>query len=101
MDNSILLSSPRGTTVTPHRPSAAQADKTATEFETVFLSQAFKSMFENVSMGSFGSSHATETWKSFLSQEYARTVAECGATAISRSVSSMINTYKDQENKNG
>lgn len=85
----------------PRTLTAAQAEKTAKEFEAVFLSQAFKSMFENVSMGSFGSSHATETWKSFLGQEYAKTVAETGVTGISQSVASKISAYTAQENKNG
>ncbi|EPX78024.1 hypothetical protein Salmuc_03346 [Salipiger mucosus DSM 16094] len=59
----------------------------------MFLSQSFDQMFKTVQSGPFGGGHGEKMWRSVLSQEYAKAVAESGDTGIAQSISGMMRAY--------
>ena len=60
-----------------------KAREAATEFEAVFLNSMFGQMFGGLEgEGPFGGSAATGVWRSFLSEEYAKTFAKAGGVGI-------------------
>lgn len=72
---------------TPAEAAKAKAKTAAQNFEAVFL----KTMFEQMSSGldgdgPFGGSGATGVWRSFLNDEYAKTVAKAGGIGIAAQV---------------
>jgi flagellar protein FlgJ len=76
--NSMLAS--RGKAV----PSVqAKARQQAEDFEAVFLNTMFQSMFSGLNgEGPFGGSGATGVWRSFLTDEYAKSFAKAGGIGI-------------------
>ena len=61
----------------------AKARKSATDFESVFLNSMFNQMFTAVEgEGPFGGNGAAGVWRSFLSDEYAKTFAKAGGIGI-------------------
>jgi len=71
----------------PMRPhQAATKDKTretATDFEAVFLNSMFSEMFTGIdSEGPFGGNGAGGVWRSFLTEEYAKSFAKAGGIGI-------------------
>ena len=55
----------------------------ATDFESVFLNSMFQQMFAGLSgEGPFGGDGATGTWRSFLTDEYAKSFAKAGGIGI-------------------
>jgi peptidoglycan hydrolase FlgJ len=61
----------------------AKARKSAVDFEAVFLNSMFNQMFTAVDgEGPFGGSGATGVWRSFLSDEYAKSFAKSGGIGI-------------------
>jgi Rod binding domain-containing protein len=62
-------------------------DKTATDFEAVFLSQMLESMFKGIKTdGPFGGGHAEEMMRSFMLQEYGKVMAAGGGVGIADAV---------------
>ncbi|MEA2927589.1 MAG: peptidoglycan hydrolase FlgJ [Hyphomicrobiales bacterium] len=62
---------------------AAKARATATDFEQVFLNSMFSQMFTGVDgEGPFGGSKATGVWRSFLTDEYAKSFAKAGGIGL-------------------
>ena len=65
----------------------AKAKEAATDFEAVFLNTMFQQMFTGVDgEGPFGGSGATGTWRSFLTDEYAKSFAKHGGVGIAPDV---------------
>ena len=65
----------------------AKARQTAEDFEAVFLNTMFQSMFTGIDgEGPFGGSGATGVWRSFLTDEYAKSVAKKGGIGIADQV---------------
>lgn len=61
----------------------AKAREKAEEFETVFLSTMFDQMFQGISTEApFGGGQAEETYRSFLNNEYASSIASAGGIGI-------------------
>ena len=61
----------------------AKARATATDFETVFLSSMFGQMFTGIgSEGPFGGSAGVGVWRSFLTDEYAKSFAKAGGIGL-------------------
>jgi Rod binding domain-containing protein len=61
----------------------AKARATAVDFESVFLSSMFNQMFTGIDGdGPFGGSGAVGVWRSFLSEEYAKSFAKAGGIGI-------------------
>ena len=71
----------------PHTPSAAQARKSAEDFEAFFIAQTVDTMFSGIKTdGPFGGGHAEEMFRSLLSQEYGKSMARGGGIGIADQV---------------
>lgn len=69
----------------------AKAKQTAQDFESVFLNTMFQQMFTGVGGdGPFGGSGATGVWRSFLTDEYAKSFAKAGGIGIADHVYSAL-----------
>ena len=63
----------------------------AQDFEAMFLGQMMEPMFAGLkSEAPFGGGHAEETWRSFLVQEYGKTIAKRGGVGIAKMVESQM-----------
>lgn len=73
---------------TPISPSKEKAMREAAqEFEAVFIGQMTEAMFAGVEVEEpFGGGHAEKMWRSQLSQEMGRSIAERGGIGIADSV---------------
>jgi Rod binding domain-containing protein len=61
----------------------ARARAQAVDFESMFLTSMFSQMFTGVDgEGPFGGSGATGVWRSFLTDQYARSFARAGGIGI-------------------
>ena len=61
----------------------ANARAAAVDFEAVFLNSIFNQMFTGIDgEGPFGGSGATGVWRSFLTDEYAKSFARAGGIGI-------------------
>jgi Rod binding domain-containing protein len=65
---------------------AAKARAKAQDFEAVFLNSMFGHMFANVNEGPYSGGEAAKTWRSFLTEEYAKNFARAGGIGIADSV---------------
>jgi Rod binding domain-containing protein len=65
----------------------AKARATAVDFETVFLSSMFGQMFTAIgSEGPLGDSAGVGVWRSFLTEEYAKSFAKSGGIGLADQV---------------
>lgn len=72
-------------------PQQQKAFEKAREFEAVFLTTFVEQMFSGIKTdGPFGGGHAEKTYRSFLSQEYGRSLAESGGIGITNQIYSEI-----------
>jgi flagellar protein FlgJ len=61
----------------------AKAKSAAQNFEAVFLNSMFEQMYTGIDGdGPFGGSGATGVWRSFLTDEYAKSFAKAGGIGI-------------------
>lgn len=68
-------------------PTAAKAQAAAVDFEAIFLSSMFSQMFTAIDgEGPFGGGGETGIWRSFLSDEYAKSFAKAGGIGIASHV---------------
>jgi flagellar protein FlgJ len=73
-----------------------RAEKSAKEFEQVFLSTLLKPIFETLTMNNeFGGGSAEAVWQGFLVDEYARTLVDSGGLGLADSV--MRELLKEQD----
>ena len=61
---------------------AEKARAAAEDFEAVFLNSMMQQMFNGVGEGPFGGGPAAGVWRSFLTDEYAKTFARSGGIGI-------------------
>ena len=67
--------------------SLAKAKTSAQDFESVFLNSMFQHMFSGVTgEGPMGGNGASGTWRSFLTEQYAKTVTKAGGIGIADQV---------------
>jgi Rod binding domain-containing protein len=65
----------------------AKARASAQDFEAVFLNSMFQEMFTGIDgEGPFGGGAGTGVWRSFLSDQYARSFAKAGGVGIADQV---------------
>ena len=65
----------------------ARAQKTATDFEGMFLNAMFSQMTSGVKgEGPFGSTTGTGVWRSMLTEQYSKNFANAGGVGISSEV---------------
>ena len=77
----------------PKTPERIQAEN----FEAVFLTQFIGEMMDSVDTGLTSGGYAEDTWKSVLSSEYAKSIAEQGNTGIASSIESQLKAYRGKE----
>ena len=65
---------------------AAKSRATAEDFEAVFLNTMFQQMFTNVGDGPFSGGHGATIWRSFLTDEYAKSFVKAGGIGIADEV---------------
>jgi peptidoglycan hydrolase FlgJ len=65
----------------------AKARAAAQDFEAVFLNSMFQQMFTGIDgEGPFGGNGASGVWRSFLTDEYAKSFAKAGGIGIANEV---------------
>jgi flagellar protein FlgJ len=65
----------------------ARAQKTATDFEAVFLNSMFAQMTNGLKgEGPFGDTPGTGVWRSMLTEQYSKSFAQAGGIGISNDV---------------
>jgi Rod binding domain-containing protein len=73
------------TKVSPQKQVKAQ--KTATDFEAMFLNAMFSQMTSGLKGdGPFGNTPGTGVWRSMLTEQYSKTFAQAGGVGISSEV---------------
>jgi flagellar protein FlgJ len=76
-----------GSAAGPSPDAKAKARANAVDFEAMFLSTMFSHMFTSVDgEGPFGGGGGGGVWRSFLSDEYAKSFAKAGGVGIADSV---------------
>lgn len=65
---------------------AAKAKASAQDFEAVFLNTMFQQMFAGVGNGPFSGGHGAQVWRSFLTDEYAKSFVKAGGIGIAPQV---------------
>ena len=65
---------------------AAKAKAAGEDFEAVFLNSMFQHMFANVGEGPFGGGHGASIFRSFLTDEYAKSFVKAGGIGIADQV---------------
>jgi len=69
----------------------AKIAKAAQDFETMYLGQMLEPMFSGLKTdGPMGGGHAEDTWRSFLVQEYAKSITKAGGLGISKMVEGQL-----------
>ena len=77
---------------------ARKIDEAATEFESQFLSLMIENMFTGLDgEGMFGGGHSETIYRSFMAEEYARSIAESGGIGIADSVRTELLRLQETE----
>jgi peptidoglycan hydrolase FlgJ len=77
----------------------AKARAAAQDFEAVFLNSMFQHMFTGMDGdGPMGGSGATGVWRSFLTQEYSKTIAKAGGIGLADSVYRSLMAHQEVRN---
>jgi len=75
-------------------------ERTAQEFEAVFISEMMKPMFEGISTEApFGGGKGEEVFRSMMIQEYGKLLSQTGSVGIADSVKEQMIQMQDQANK--
>ena len=95
---SALAVSPELLTGAPQRPQpAARMRETAQAFETSFLSQMLKPMFEGLSTdGPLGGGQAEATWRGFMLDAMAKQTVRAGGIGLADQVVSEMLRMQEQ-----
>jgi Rod binding domain-containing protein len=64
----------------------AKAKTAGEDFETVFLNSMFQQMFSGVGEGPFSGGPGAQVWRSFLTDEYAKSFVKAGGIGIAAQV---------------
>jgi flagellar protein FlgJ len=65
---------------------AAKAKAAGEDFEAVFLNSMFQQMFSGVGQGPFSGGQGAQVWRSFLTDEYAKSFVKAGGVGIAPQV---------------
>jgi flagellar protein FlgJ len=69
------------------KPTKAEVEKVAVEFEAMFLSAMLQPMFEKLkSNKTFGGGHGEDMFRPMLVDEYAKSMAKSGQVGIAKSI---------------
>lgn len=65
----------------------AKVDQSAKDFEAMFMTQMLNHMFSSVKMdGPFSGGRAEEIWRSFMINEYGKSIADAGGVGIASQI---------------
>lgn len=82
----------------PHNMAAI--DKTAKEFEAMFLSEMLSHMFEGIDTDPmFGGGHGEEMFRSMLVSEYGKMIADGGGLGVSDSIRKTMIEIQENNSK--
>lgn len=70
----------------PAASKAAKAKAAGEDFEAVFLNSMFQQMFAGVGQGPFSGGQGAQVWRSFLTDEYAKSFVKAGGVGIAPQV---------------
>jgi len=77
-------------------PGNARAKKAAQDFEAVFLNQMFQHMFTGIDgEGPFGGGVGVSIWRSFLTEQYAKTFSKAGGIGLAPHVYSSLIAHQE------
>jgi flagellar protein FlgJ len=82
-DAAVALS---GLNTKPVADTATKIRAAAQDFEAVFLNVMFQQMFANVGEGPFGGGPGAAVWRSFLTDEYAKSFVKKGGIGVADQV---------------
>ena len=70
------------------KPTRAEVEKVAVEFEAMFLSAMLQPMFDKLKTGGglFGGGHGEDMFRPMLVDEYAKSMAKSGQVGIAKSI---------------
>lgn len=78
--------------------SQTKARAAAQDFEAVFLNSMFEHMFTGMDGdGPFGGAGAAGVWRSFLTQEYSKTIAKAGGIGIANDVYRSLMAHQESQ----
>jgi len=78
----------------------AKAWSTAQDFESVFLNSMFQNMFTGIDgEGPFGGGGGTGIWRSFLTQEYAKSFAKTGGIGLTPHIYQSLMAHQEASTK--
>jgi Rod binding domain-containing protein len=81
------LNAAQASAITAGASTKTKAHAAAQNFEAVFLNTMFEQMYTGIDGdGPFGGSGATKVWRSFLTDEYAKSFAKAGGIGIASHV---------------
>jgi Rod binding domain-containing protein len=72
-----------------------KARAVAEEFEAVFLNSMFQQMFANIGQGPFSGGPGASIWRSFLTDEYAKSFAKAGGIGLADQVQRTLLTLQE------
>jgi peptidoglycan hydrolase FlgJ len=75
---------------------AGKARAAAEGFETVFLNSMLQQMFANVGEGPFSGGPGAGVWRSFLTDEYAKSIVKSGGIGIADHVQRELLAQQEQ-----
>jgi peptidoglycan hydrolase FlgJ len=79
---------------------AGKAKAAAEDFEAMFLNSMFSQMMTKTDgEGPFGGSQATGVWRSFLTNEYAKSFAKAGGLGLAKHVQSALMAQQEARAK--
>lgn len=73
----------------------AKARATAEDFESMFLNSMFQQMFANVGEGPFSGGQGATIWRSFLTDEYAKSFVKAGGIGIADEVQRALLAHQE------
>ena len=73
----------------------AKVRAVAEDFEAVFLHTMLQQMFSNVGEGPFSGGHGAAIWRSFLTDEYAKSFVKAGGIGIADQVQRALLTQQE------
>ena len=98
VDTALLATRAQAPTVKP----GPDIEKTAREFEAMFVSEMMTHMFETVEVDPmFGGGHGEQMFRSFMVQEYGKKIAEGPGIGISDRIRSMMIEMQQRQTING
>jgi len=76
---------------------AAKAKAAGQDFEAVFLNSMFQQMFSGVGQGPFSGGPGAQIWRSFLTDEYAKSFVKAGGVGIAPQVERELLAHQEMK----